>query len=46
MAKGRKVIETDGAFRLREEMASSVAVSVSKKETTYSQETLSLDINH
>ena len=31
MAKGRKVIETDRAFRLREEMASSVAVSVVKK---------------
>ncbi len=46
MAKGRKVIETDGAFQLREERASYIAVSDSKKEDIWGQNTYFWDINH
>jgi putative transposase len=46
LAKGRKVIEIDGAFQLREERATYAAVSDSKKEDIGGQNTYLWDINH
>ena len=45
-AKGRKILENDGGFQLREKMESYIANSDSKNDNIGGQNTFSWDVNH